>query len=168
MNRLQTRMMRMAMLAICSAALTAPLTVLAQDPATPPPPPAGQPGGPGGHGHMSPEDRSAHELQMLTKHLSLTDAQQTQVKQIFADSDAKMKAAHDGAGKGDKKDMREQMKASMEDRQAKVRAVLTADQQKKFDEMVAMRKKRMEEHRGPGGPGGPDGGGNPPPPPPQQ
>jgi Spy/CpxP family protein refolding chaperone len=101
---------------------------------------------------------------MMTKHLSLTDAQQAQIKQIFADSDAKMKAAHDNAGAGGKKDMREQMKAAMEDRQSKVRAVLTPDQQKKYDEMVAKMKEHMGEHHDHGGPGG--GGDNPTPPPP--
>jgi Spy/CpxP family protein refolding chaperone len=115
---------------------------------------------------MSPQERDAHQLEMLTKHLNLTDAQQAQIKQIFADSDAKMKAAHDNAGAGDKKDMREQMKAAMEDRQSKVRAVLTPDQQKKYDEMVAKMKERMGEHHDHGGPGG--GGDNPPPPPPAQ
>jgi len=96
-------------------------------------------GGPGGQ--MSPQERSAHELQMMTKHLKLTDAQQTQIKQILADNDA-------------------QMKALMEDRMEKVRATLTPEQQKK---MKAMHEHMMEHRHG-----GPDGGGNPPPPSPEQ
>ncbi len=164
MNLLPIKMTRMAMLAVCSVALSAPFTVLAQDTATPPPPPpsGGQDGGP--RGHMSPQDRDARQLEMLTRHLSLTPDQQAQIKQIFADSEAKMKAAHDSgaADKSEKRGMHAQMKASMEERQTKIRAVLTADQQKKYDEMIAKMKDHMGGQHGMGGPGGD----NPPPPPP--
>jgi Spy/CpxP family protein refolding chaperone len=171
MNRIQLRMTRMAMLAVCSAALTVPFSALAQD--TPPPPPApaaGQDGGGpgGGHEHMSPQDRDAHQLKMMTKHLELTDDQQAQIKKIFADSDSKMMALHDDtATPRDQK--RPKMMQIMQDRQTAVRAVLTADQQTKYDVMMQKMKEHEGEHHhgGPGG-DGPGGGGTPPPPPPQQ
>ena len=52
------------------------------------------------------------------------------------------------------------MMAINQEQNAKIRAVLTADQQTKYDEM----QQRMR--RGPGGPGGPGGSGGPPPQPP--
>lgn len=132
------------MLAVCSVALSAPFTVLAQDAGAPPPPPheghEGRPGGPGGH--MSPMD-SERQLQMMTKHLKLTDDQQKQIQKILADNDA-------------------QMKALMEERMAKVRATLTPEQQKKMDAMHEHMKEHMKDHQH----DGPDGAGAPPPPPP--
>jgi Spy/CpxP family protein refolding chaperone len=174
MNALQTKMTRMALLAVCSAALTAPIAVLAQD--TPPPPPPAQdgggPGGPGGghHGDRMEQmkDREAHQLEALTKHLNLTADQQTQVKQVFADSDAKLAAVMtDGSPREQK---RPKMMQLMQDRQAAVRAVLTPDQQPKYDEMLAKEKERMQEHKhgGPGGAGAPPSGDSAPPPPTQQ
>ena len=166
MNALQTRITRMALLAVCSAALTAPLAVLAQD--TPPPPPAqdgGGPGGPGGHHDHggSPQERQAKQLEEMTKHLNLTADQQTQVKQIFADRDAKMMALHSDTSVA-QPDKREKMMGIMKDSSASIRAILTPDQQTKYDEMMAKRKDEMEKHQH----GGPGGGDNPPPPPPQQ
>ncbi len=161
MTAFQTKITRMALLAVCSAALTAPLAVLAQD--TPPLPPAQNGGGPGaggqggGRGDMAArmQEREAAQLQALTTQLSLTDAQQASVKQIFADRDAKMQAAFSGGG-----DARSQMMALRQESNAKIRAILTPDQQTKFDAMP---------QPGPrGGGGGMGGGGGTPPPPPQQ
>ena len=172
MNALQTRITRMALLAVCSAALTAPLAVLAQD--TPPPPPAsapdaGGPGGPGG-GRPSPQEREAKQLEELTKHLSLTADQQTQVKQIFADRDVKVMALHSDSSVAPQ-DKRAKMMGIMKDSSASIRAILTPDQQTKYDAMMAHRQQEMQEHHEHGGPGGPpsgDGSGGAPPPPPQQ
>lgn len=155
----------MALLAVCSAALTAPLAVLAQD--TPPLPPAQNggggygagPGAGGGRGDMAArmQEREARQLEMMTTQLSLTPDQVTAIKQINADSDAKMQAAFSNQSGGD---VRSQMMALRADRNAKIRALLTPDQQTKFDAMP----------QGPRGVGGPGGGGNggAPPPPPQQ
>jgi len=164
MNALQTRITRMALLAVCSAALTAPLAVLAQDTPPPPPPPAQDgagPGGPGGHHDHggSPQEREAKQLEELTKHLSLTADQQTQVKQIFADRDAKMMALHSDTATAPQ-DKREKMMGIMKDSSASIRAILTPDQQTKYDAMMAKRKEEMEKHQH----GGPGGGDMPPPP----
>jgi len=177
MNALQTKITRMAMLAVCSAALTAPLAVLAQDTPPPPPPPA-QDGGapaPGGHHGHGGGDRVAqmkahedHQLEGMTKKLNLTADQQTQIKQVFADSDAKV-AALFADSSIPKEDKRSKMMDLIKERQAAIRATLTPQQTTKFDQEKA--QERMHKHGGPdgaGAPGGDMGGDNPPPPPPQQ
>ena len=115
---------------------------------------------------MSPAERDAHQLEMLTKRLSLTADQQTAIKQILSDSSAKMEALHTDTStpREQKHDKAMQM---MTDRQTAIRAVLTADQQTKYDAMTAEMKEHMKDRmHGMGGPGGP-GGDNAPPPPPQ-
>jgi Spy/CpxP family protein refolding chaperone len=156
-------MTRMAMLAVCSAALTSPLSVLAQDTTPPPPPPAGQHGEHGGQ-HMSAQEREAQQarqLQMMTTKLGLTDAQQTQIKQIYADNDSKMMALHED-NSIPQENKRAKMMGLMKERQMAVRAALTPQQQTKYDEMLAQMKEHMQ-HQG-GRPGGPGGENTPPPP----
>jgi periplasmic protein CpxP/Spy len=184
MTALQTKMTRMALLAVCSAALTAPLAVFAQDAAAPPLPPAqqdgGGPGGPGGHyggGRGDMQQREQHQQEMLTRRLNLTADQQASVKQIFADSDAKMMAlfTDDSTPREEK---RPKMMAIQQDRTAAIRNVLTPEQQPQYDAIVAEEKARMQDRGGQGhgqgygqdgyGQGGYGGGNPPPPPPPQQ
>jgi protein CpxP len=177
MTAFQTKMTRMALLAVCSAALTAPLAVFAQDAPPPPLPPASQnnggpgAGGPGGGRGGNMQEREARQLDMMTTQLSLTPDQVTAIKQIDADTGAKMQALFsDQSGGGDR---RAQMMALRTDRETRIRAVLTPAQQPKYDEMVQRQHERMERGGGPGGPGansagpggpGGNGGGAPPPP----
>jgi Spy/CpxP family protein refolding chaperone len=150
MTAFQTRITRMALLAVCSAALTAPLAVLAQD--TPPLPPAQNGGGPGGGRGGNMQEREARQLDMMTTQLNLTTDQVTAIKQIDADTGAKMQALFsDQSGGGDR---RTQMMALRTDRETKIRAVLTPAQQPKYDEMVQRQHERMERGGGPGGNGG--------------
>lgn len=104
------------------------------------PPPHRGPGGPGG----GPGNR----LEFLTKALSLTDDQKTQIKPILDDQQAQMKALRDDTSL-DREAKMPKMREIMESTDAKIKPILTADQQKKFDEM---------KQRGPGRgrrPGGP-------------
>jgi len=112
---------------------------------------------------MSPAERDAHQLEMLTKRLSLTADQQTAIKQIQADSTAKMEALHTDTStpREQKHDKAMQM---MTDRQTAIRAVLTADQQTKYDAMTAEMKEHMKDRMHGMG----DGNAPPPPPPPPQ
>jgi len=98
-----------------------------------------------------------HQIEFLTKKLSLTPDQVSQVKAIDADTMKQMMALHsDTSLTPDEKKpkMMEIHKAS----QDKIRGLLTTDQQTKFDALQA----EMREHRGH------HGGGAPPPPPPPQ
>jgi Spy/CpxP family protein refolding chaperone len=56
------------------------------------------------------------------------------------------------AAGGDREAVRTQMRATMEKQQAEIRAVLTPDQQRQFDQNAAEARDRME--RGGGRPGG--------------
>jgi len=173
MTALQTKMTRMALLAVCSAALTTPLAVFAQDAPPPPLPPAQQDGGGPGGGHgggdrmAQMQEREQHQQEMLAHKLNLTADQQTAVKQIYADSDAKMTALFTDDSTP-REERRPKMMAIMQDRTAAIRNVLTPQQQPQYDAIVAEEKARMQDHRGGGGPGGPGGDNPPPPAPPQQ
>ena len=86
-------------------------------------------------------------LKMLTEKLGLTEAQQTQLKPILEARKKEM-----GAVREDKsldKDARWAKVAEIfKAYQPKIRAILTPEQQKKFDEM----KEEFMGGRGPGGP----------------
>jgi protein CpxP len=99
-----------------------------------------------------------HQVEFLTKQLNLTPDQVTQVKAIDADTWKQSKALQEDttvAGADKRAKMMEIHKAS----QDKIRALLTPEQQTKFDALQAEMRERRENHGG--------GQGGPPPPPPQ-
>ena len=114
---------RIGAVALCTAALST-VPMMAQ--------------GGGGGMRMTSDQRVARIDQAVT----LTDDQKTKIKAIY-DADAKkmqdMMAAQDP-------DMRTKMQAMRTDENKQIRALLTADQQTKFD--------AMPQGRGPGGGGG--------------
>jgi len=131
-----------AVLALGAAAL--PMVSVAQEA-----PPAekrgpGGPGGGGGRGRMTPEQ----QVERLSEALALTAEQKTKIVAIYKEQAAALQAIPQEERR--EKGM-EMMKATRE----KVRAVLTPEQMKKFDDMPPMGGGRG----GPGGPGGPGGGG---------
>jgi Spy/CpxP family protein refolding chaperone len=138
-------MLRVAVLAVGATALSA-LPAMAQDPSTPPQS-GGQYGGRGGRGGMQ-----GHQIEFLTKKLDLTPDQVTQVTAIDADTWKQTKALHEDTtiAQADKRaKMMDIHKAS----QDKIRALLTPDQQTKFDALQAEMKNRMgNRHGGQGGP----------------
>jgi periplasmic protein CpxP/Spy len=98
-----------------------------------------------------------HQVEFLTKQLNLTPDQVTQVKAIDADTMKQAKAVQDDtsiAGPDKRAKMMDIHKAAND----KIRALLTADQQTKFDALQT----QMQGRRGN------RGGDGPPPPPPQQ
>lgn len=110
----------------------------------------GAQGGPGGQMRMrTPEER----VERLSKSLNLNAVQKKKILAIYKASGDKGKALFE-----DKKMTQEQKRAAfdkMRDENAKkIKAVLTKEQAKKFDEM-------RQRGRGPGGPGGPGGMGRP-------
>jgi len=88
-------------------------------------------------------------VEMLTKALTLTAEQQTQVQVIFDESHPQMKAIMDDAvlSKEDKGAKLKELRSATD---AKVRALLTADQQKAFDEFKAKHQQgRGGHHKAP-------------------
>jgi protein CpxP len=150
-NSIQIKRMRAAGILLCGALLAIVPAMAQQD--APPPPPQGNAqgappgGGQGGRGGMSPERR----LEMMQTQLNLTPDQVTSIKAIFADGQAKMEAVRSDTTLS-QDDRRAKMMSMRTDENAKVKAVLTPDQQTKFDDMQSRMRQRQQ-------------GGGPPPPP---
>ena len=135
----------------------------AADDATPAPPPPPPPPPAAGGGNNGPEGRPGRwqpdptqQAQRLKQALDLTQEQSDQVLAIFKDAAAQRQATMSDDSLS-RNDMRAKMRGIMNGSQAKIRALLTPDQQKKFDSMP---------RPGPGGRNRGQGQGNPPPPPP--
>ena len=117
--------------------------------------------GRGGDGSHMRRGGGPHGDRMLSG-LNLTKDQHAQVTLIHdryrlkADSLRMGNVAHDSTG-------RAQFHSMMRQEMGEIRAVLTPDQQKQFDDKMAKMKERHEHNDGHGGPSGHDG---PPPPPP--
>jgi len=100
-------------------------------------------GGGGGRGMMSAEQRIERLEEAVGK---LTDDQKAKIKDIYAKTSEKMQALSDD-------ERREKGMELMRESGRAVRAVLTEEQQKKYDEMMA------QMGQGRGGPGGSGGSG---------
>lgn len=125
---------RIGAMAICSAALST-VPMMAQG------------GGGGGYGQMTSDQRVARIDQAVGP---LTDDQKTKIKAIYDADQKKM----DDLRQSQDPDMRTKMQAMRTDENKNIRALLTADQQTKFDAMP------QRGGRGGGGGGGMGGGGN--------
>lgn len=118
-----------------------------------------QNGGPPANGARPPGSppTAAQELQRITKELSLSEEQQTEVLPILTkrhtEIDALMQSNTDRAAMGP------QMRAIMDATNKQIRALLTEAQQKLFDNMRPPRPPGQNENGpGSGGPPPPDGG----------
>ncbi len=158
----KSRMFRAAVVGLCSAGLVMSAAVAQQETAPPPPPdqqqgaPAdGQMQGPmqGQRGMMDPERR----VEMMHRRLGLSDDQTAQVRKILTETQAQAETLRTNSSLGPA-DRHAQMMSLREGEQARLRAVLTPDQQAKYEAMQA----KMRERRAEGG-----GQGAPVPPPPQ-
>ena len=150
-------------LLLCGAVLSALPALAQQDAGGPPPPPPAGEQGPGMHrGPGGPGARMHEEL----KQLNLSADQEKQVHAIMESERPKMDALRDNSSM-DQADRRKEMMKIHEDATSKIRAVLTEDQKKKFDELQKQDREHMRAGRGRrGGMGEGDGSVPPPPPPP--
>ena len=138
MTMFRRYILRVAVLAIGATALSV-LPAMAQDPSAPPPP-QGQAGQEhGGRGMRG------NQVEFLTKKLNLTPDQVTQVKAIDADTMTQMKALRADTTVADS-DKRTKMMDIHKASQGKIRALLTPDQQTKFDAMQTEMRDRMRDH----------------------
>ena len=110
---------------------------IAQDNAAPAPQ-QGQ--GYGHHGMMTPEEQLNH----LTKALSLSSDQQTQIKPILENAHQQAMQIHQDQALA-QPDRMTKMQALHQDTNTKIEAVLNDTQKQKFEQMQA---KRMEHMRG--------------------
>jgi periplasmic protein CpxP/Spy len=88
----------------------------------------------------------AKQAQHLTKELKLNSDQQSKVKSILADQQKQMQALRDDKSMS-REDKRAKFMGVRENSSSQIRALLNADQQKKFDEMRQKREQKMAAHR---------------------
>lgn len=97
-----------------------------------------QGGGGGGMGQMSPEQRIARQKEMLFKDITLDAGQTTKIDAIFQESTKKQQELMQGGMEAMRSpEGREKMQKLNNDRNDAIKAVLTADQKKKFEENLA-------------------------------
>lgn len=132
--------------ALCALAFTLTTGAIAQDNAssTQQPAQAGEPGQWHGRGHMDPERRT----ERLTKELKLTSDQQAKVLEILKSEHSQMQNLWSDSSVS-QDDRRAKMMDIHKQSNDQIRALLGADQQKKFDEMQ-MRQEERHHHDGQG------------------
>jgi protein CpxP len=118
-------------------------SVMAQNAPTNPPPPGQAPGGPARQ-MLTPEQRADKQTEMMQKNLGLSNDQVTKVKQInlsyWTQVDQLRSNNSSGASaSADHQDMRTQMKALRDKRDADLKATLTPDQYSKMQEQMQNR-----------------------------
>jgi periplasmic protein CpxP/Spy len=103
-------------------------------------------GGGGGMQQMTPEQRLARQKEQLLKDITLAPAVAAKVDTILTTAMTKQAAAR-GAGGGDRAAMMEAMTKLNTERNDAIKALLTDEQKKKFEENLAA----MPQGRGRGG-----------------
>lgn len=161
----KTAMFPRVVVCLCGAALAAG-AAMAQQEAPPPPPPGVQQQGP--PPPMNPERR----VQRMQQRLDLTPDQTAQLRSILVDGMQKMDALRMN-GSMAAQDLRAQMQSTRKEMEAKIRGLLTPEQQAKFDQMQQQMRarekaRRAEQQNGGAGPDGTPDGPPPPQPAPQQ
>lgn len=81
----------------------------------------------------------AEHLQKMKEELGLTADQEADIKQVFEESRPQMQELHENSSLSPEQ-KREQMRQIMEANRAKIRALLTPEQQAKFDQMKPKRE----------------------------
>jgi protein CpxP len=114
------------------------------------PPQAGEQGGGhwghGGHGGREGRMDPSKRAQMLSQHLNLTPDQQSKVKDIFTAQQKQMQSLMQDSS-GSREDKRAKFEQMRSETDSQIRAVLTGDQQQKFDTMLKDREQHMRGDR---------------------
>jgi protein CpxP len=93
---------------------------------------------------LTPEQRNEQHLKKLTTDLGLNESQQKQMAALLSEQSAKReakKAEREKLMQAKRTERNEEMKAF----DTKVKAILTPDQSKKWDEMKAERREKVKE-----------------------
>jgi len=117
--------LRHILVALALGAVALPVVSIAQE--APPAEKRGSGGPGGGRGRMTPEQ----QVERLNEALSLTDEQKTKITAIYKEQGAAMAAIP-------QEERREKMMEMMKATREKIRAMLTPEQMKKFDDMPPM------------------------------
>ncbi len=100
-------------------------------------------------GPISSEERAERRASRLTKELSLTPEQTTKVKALFLQQEKEMDSAREkSASATDKSGIRGDMKALHEKHEQELKAILTPEQNTKWEAMQTERKENRQHHGG--------------------
>ncbi|HTV05495.1 MAG TPA: hypothetical protein VME86_09010 [Acidobacteriaceae bacterium] len=151
---------------LCTYALTTLLTLgiaagtaFAQDDSTPPPPSQNAPMHMHGRHRMDPDQ----QLKRMTKDLSLSADQQSQIKPILVSRQQQMQSIFQDQSLS-RQDRSQKMMSIQQDTNGKIEAVLNDTQKQKYEAMQAqMRQHRWHHGMGQGAGQGTDQGSAPPP-----
>ncbi len=112
----------------------------------------GSGGGMGG-GNFDPAAFVDRQMEELKSGLELSDDQEKQVREIITSGFETMRKAREGMqdGGGDREAMREKMQQMREEQTEKIKAVLSAEQFTKYEQIQAERRERMRQGGGFGG-----------------
>lgn len=92
----------------------------------------------------TPEERAKWQTEALTEKLELTKEQQEKVYDICLKSAQSMPQRGENV---DREKMREQFQKTQKEKDEAIKALLTEEQQKKYDELQAEMQKRMKNRR---------------------
>ncbi|MDR0798514.1 MAG: hypothetical protein LBN18_01970 [Dysgonamonadaceae bacterium] len=95
----------------------------------------------GKHQRAGAEDRGAKRTEWMTQQLNLSEAQQVEVKALYAKYAEKMKALKNDETKS-KKDAKAQFKALREAQQAELKQILTSEQ---WEKLVTLKKEHQSQ-----------------------
>ena len=105
----------------------------------------------GGHEQKTPEERAENQSQRLTKELSLTAEQTTQVKAIILNKEQKAEEIRTKyASATDKKAEHQEIQALKTSSDAEIEKVLTADQLTKYKEIKSEKQNHGSPNNGKG------------------
>ncbi|TXK47432.1 hypothetical protein FVR03_09555 [Pontibacter qinzhouensis] len=101
---------------------------------------------PQGQGQMSMQDRNAQMLKDYKEQLNLTAEQETKIQAILTSAAEEQQALRNQNATRD--ELMEKRRALMTKSQTEIKAVLTPEQAKQFDTMVANQQQRMRNGQG--------------------
>lgn len=141
---MQKNLALLAALALASAAAHAQTTPAAPAalPGTAPTPPRNDPAA-----GRSPEQQAQNQAIRLAKELSLSADQQTKVQQLMNAQRQQTQTAIQQAG-GNRRALGQAMRAGRDKFEGQLRAVLTAEQFAKYQQLMAQRRAKLRERRG--------------------
>jgi len=145
MNHSPSKYTQIALLVITIAFFVHPIATLAQDTAATAP--AAQENGSREIGALSLQEREQRQLNRLNENLALSSHQQKQIKQVLAERDASLATLRNDSSLTPE-DKHAKMADVSQSSAAKIRTLLTVDQQPLYDDLLASQQQYREQSRG--------------------
>jgi Spy/CpxP family protein refolding chaperone len=105
---------------------------------------------------MNPDEMVKRQTEMMVKELGLNKDQEAKVAAInkkYQEKTSGMWGQMRDADQSKRDEMRQKMQAIQQEKAKEIKALLTAEQAKKYDEMEKRRQEMMQNRRGPEGNG---------------